>query len=133
MRKKLEKQKNASSSMSDMAKLAFEARRQEEEYLAKQSLLGKKIQQEMDGVRDMKTSMCRDGGSINCDVVGSLSAASKRAYYREFKKVCEAADVIIFVLDARDPLGCRCPDIEKSILTQDPNKKIVFLLNKIGM
>ena len=59
LRKKLlkEKQKASGSNISDMAKLAFEARRQEEEFLARQSLLGKKIQDELDGVREMKTSM----------------------------------------------------------------------------
>jgi hypothetical protein len=40
---------------------------------------------------------------------------SMQAYYHEFKKVVEAADVIIEVLDARDPMGCRCPDVEDTI------------------
>ena len=43
-----------------------------------------------------------------------------QAYYHEFKKVVEAADVIIEVLDARDPMGCRCPDVENTIATKYP-------------
>eukprot|EP01121_Diplochlamys_sp_Union-15-3_P012206 TRINITY_DN362_c0_g1_i1.p1 TRINITY_DN362_c0_g1~~TRINITY_DN362_c0_g1_i1.p1 ORF type:complete len:664 (+),score=137.96 TRINITY_DN362_c0_g1_i1:141-1994(+) len=64
---------------------------------------------------------------------GQLKDLSRRAYYREFKKVVEAADVILEVLDARDPLGSRCPSVEKEILRKDPNKKIVLLLNKIDL
>lgn len=36
------------------------------------------------------------------------------------------------MLDARDPLAYRCPEVEHFIRTADPNKKIVLLLNKIG-
>lgn len=45
----------------------------------------------------------------------------------------EAADVIIQVLDARDPLGFRCAEVERFVRAKDPNKRIVLLLNKIGM
>lgn len=45
----------------------------------------------------------------------------------------EASDVILEVLDARDPVGSRCVDMEKMVLKTDPNKRIVLLLNKIGM
>jgi len=58
---------------------------------------------------------------------------SKRAYYKEFRKVIDAADVILEVLDARDPLGCRCPQIEQFILKKDANKKIILVLNKIDL
>lgn len=75
--------------------------------------------------------------------LAAVSKASKRTYYREFKKVVDTSDVIMEVLDARDPLGCRyiffcilmirCPDIEKAILSANPNKKIVLLMNKIDL
>lgn len=54
------------------------------------------------------------------------------AYYREFRKVVEASDVVLEVLDARDPLGCRCVQVEQSILASGSNKKLILVLNKIG-
>eukprot|EP01111_Echinosteliopsis_oligospora_P000821 TRINITY_DN1098_c0_g1_i1.p1 TRINITY_DN1098_c0_g1~~TRINITY_DN1098_c0_g1_i1.p1 ORF type:complete len:613 (+),score=199.15 TRINITY_DN1098_c0_g1_i1:135-1973(+) len=62
-----------------------------------------------------------------------IKDTSMQAYFREFKKVVELADVIIEVLDARDPIGCRCPDVEHSIISKYPNKKIILLLNKIDL
>lgn len=58
---------------------------------------------------------------------------SRKAYYREFKKVVEASDVILEVLDARDPLGCRCPQVEQAVIQSGTDKKIVLVLNKIDL
>jgi len=58
---------------------------------------------------------------------------SIRAFYKDFAKVVEASDVIIEVLDARDPIGTRCKDVEKFVRKVDPSKKVVLLLNKIDL
>ncbi|KAG9477725.1 hypothetical protein GDO78_012963 [Eleutherodactylus coqui] len=53
---------------------------------------------------------------------------------REFEqKVVEAADVILEVLDARDPLGCRCPQVEQAVVQSGTSKKLVLVLNKIDL
>lgn len=44
----------------------------------------------------------------------------------------EAADVVIEVLDARDPLSSRCPDVERFVRQAGASKKLILLLNKIG-
>ncbi|KAJ3682411.1 hypothetical protein LUZ60_014984 [Juncus effusus] len=58
---------------------------------------------------------------------------SEKSFYKELVKVIEASDVIVEVIDARDPLGTRCIDMEKLVLKIDPSKKIVLLLNKIDL
>jgi hypothetical protein len=58
---------------------------------------------------------------------------SDRAFYKELVKVIEASDVILEVLDARDPLGTRCVDMERLVMKSGPNKHLVLLLNKIGI
>ncbi|RUS26217.1 P-loop containing nucleoside triphosphate hydrolase protein, partial [Jimgerdemannia flammicorona] len=58
---------------------------------------------------------------------------SRKAYYREFRKVLENADVILEVLDARDPLGCRTKHVERMIMDSGVNKRIILVLNKIDL
>uniref|UniRef100_A0A1J3DCJ0 Guanine nucleotide-binding protein-like NSN1 n=1 Tax=Noccaea caerulescens TaxID=107243 RepID=A0A1J3DCJ0_NOCCA len=58
---------------------------------------------------------------------------SERAFYKELVKVIELSDVILEVLDARDPLGTRCIDMERMVLQAGPNKHLVLLLNKIDL
>lgn len=57
---------------------------------------------------------------------------SMKSLCREVNKVIEASDVILEVLDARDPLGSRCLQAEQAVL-QSPNKKLMLVLNKIDL
>ena len=47
---------------------------------------------------------------------GPMTDKSAKAYYREFVKVIEAADVVLRVCDARDPMGTRCKQVEEAVL-----------------
>lgn len=58
---------------------------------------------------------------------------SRRAFYKEFKDVLEAADVILEVLDARDPLGCRVKEVEEAVLATGGKKRLVLVLNKTDL
>lgn len=58
---------------------------------------------------------------------------SKRQYYKEFKKVVEAADVILEILDARDPMGCRSAAVEHAVAAAGARKKLVLVLNKVDL
>ena len=56
---------------------------------------------------------------------------SKKAYMKELKKVLESSDVVIEVLDARDPEGCRSKEIEKQVLSA--GKKLLVVINKMDL
>ncbi|KAI6192176.1 CP-type G domain-containing protein [Aphelenchoides bicaudatus] len=49
----------------------------------------------------------------------------------ELRKTIEAADIIIEVLDARNPIGSRSHQIEEAVLQK--GKRLVLLLNKIDL
>ncbi|RWS28641.1 guanine nucleotide-binding protein-like 3 [Leptotrombidium deliense] len=70
---------------------------------------------------------------LSVDKSSSSNVSNTRAYFKEFQKVIDQADVIIEVLDARDPLGTRCKEVEKAIIAAGPSKKLVLLLNKVDL
>ena len=57
---------------------------------------------------------------------------SKRIW-NELYKVIDSSDVILHVLDARDPEGTRCRSIEKYIKEEAPHKHLIFVLNKCDL
>jgi hypothetical protein len=58
----------------------------------------------------------------------------RRQYIRTLHKIVEQSDVIIMVLDARDPEGCRSQMVEDEVRRREADgKRLVFVLNKIGM
>ncbi|NXM81874.1 GNL3 protein, partial [Oenanthe oenanthe] len=62
-----------------------------------------------------------------------LNKNSKKSFCRELMKVLEASDVVLEVLDARDPMGCRCPQLEQAVTCSGGNKKLLLVLNKIDL
>ncbi|KAG1792755.1 P-loop containing nucleoside triphosphate hydrolase protein [Suillus plorans] len=58
----------------------------------------------------------------------------RRHYVRVLHKVIDESDIVILVLDARDPEGCRSRLVEEEVRRRESEgKKLVFVLNKIGM
>lgn len=57
----------------------------------------------------------------------------RRHYVRTLHKVIDQSDIVILVLDARDPEGCRSRIVEEEVRRRESEgKKLVFVLNKIG-
>ena len=58
---------------------------------------------------------------------------SRKAYIKILEQVIENSDVILEVLDSRDPLSCRSKELENTILSKRGDKKIILVLNKIDL
>ncbi|OWM81404.1 hypothetical protein CDL15_Pgr007442 [Punica granatum] len=61
-----------------------------------------------------------------------LRGQSKRIW-GELYKVIDSSDVIVQVLDARDPQGTRCYHLERHLKEHCKDKHMVFLLNKVDL
>lgn len=59
--------------------------------------------------------------------------STRKAFFKHVRNVVEKADIILEVLDARDPLSCRAAAVEALALAQNPPKRIVLVLNKIDL
>ncbi|KJZ76642.1 hypothetical protein HIM_03978 [Hirsutella minnesotensis 3608] len=61
-------------------------------------------------------------------------ASSRRSYDKVFKQVIEQADVVLYVLDARDPEGTRSREVERSIMAAaSGGKRLILVLNKVDL
>ena len=81
-----------------------------------------------DSVEPIENQPTPPADKINIQDLSNLSS-----FYKEFNKVLESADVLIEVLDARDPLGTRCEEIEKAVIAAGPKKRLILLLNKVDL
>ncbi|XP_041671917.1 guanine nucleotide-binding protein-like 3 [Cheilinus undulatus] len=75
----------------------------------------------------------QDNSRKQSEKKGGPDKNSKQYLCSELNKVINASDVVMEVLDARDPLGCRCPQLEEAVVQSDGKKKLIFLLSKIDL
>ncbi|CAI6240074.1 unnamed protein product [Periconia digitata] len=60
--------------------------------------------------------------------------SSRKAFDKVYKQVVEASDVVLYVLDARDPEGTRSKEVEQMVMAADGgSKRMIFILNKIDL
>lgn len=62
-----------------------------------------------------------------------FSKGQSKRIWNELYKVIDSSDVILHILDARDPEGTRCRSIEKYIHEDAPHKHLIFVLNKCDL
>lgn len=58
---------------------------------------------------------------------------TSRRIYGELYKVIDSSDVIIHVIDARDPLGTLCESVLEYIRKEKAHKQVVLVINKCDL
>uniref|UniRef100_A0A5S6QPB1 Nucleolar GTP-binding protein 2 n=1 Tax=Trichuris muris TaxID=70415 RepID=A0A5S6QPB1_TRIMR len=76
----------------------------------------------------------READSEHCEFQDPLfrKGQSKRIW-NELYKVLDSSDVVLEVLDARDPMGTRCFNVEKFLKKEKPHKHLLLVLNKVDL
>ncbi|KAL8814164.1 MAG: hypothetical protein Q9223_006591 [Gallowayella weberi] len=60
--------------------------------------------------------------------------SSRHSFDKVYKTILSSSDIILYVLDARDPMGTRSRDIEREITAADfGSKRLILILNKIDL
>ena len=94
-----------------------------------------------DGEEDMDDDEAEPGG-VKVDSTETFAVpsghfnpdSSRKAFDKIFKSVLERADIILYVLDARDPNATRSRDIERQVRAADKGeKRLILILNKIDL
>jgi len=62
-----------------------------------------------------------------------FGAGQSKRIWNELYKVIDSSDVVIQVLDARDPLGTRSTMIEEYLRKEKTHKHLIFVLNKVDL
>eukprot|EP00796_Vickermania_ingenoplastis_P008424 gene8424-5904_t len=111
----LSAEQQAAQRRSEMTRLALRTSERNYEYEAPQRFLEGGAEDEYEGYHQHEEQ-------------------SMRRFFKEFQRVVESCDVILQVVDARDPLGCRLTDVEQTIRSSyGDRKQIVLVLNKVDL
>ncbi|VDK45123.1 unnamed protein product [Anisakis simplex] len=62
-----------------------------------------------------------------------FKAGQSNRVWGELYKVLDSSDVIVEVIDARDPIGTRCKHVEEFLRKEKPHKHLIVVLNKIDL
>ncbi|KAL3282256.1 hypothetical protein HHI36_005447 [Cryptolaemus montrouzieri] len=62
-----------------------------------------------------------------------MAAGQSKRIWNELHKVVDSSDVLLQVLDARDPMGTRSSYLEKFLKKEKPHKHLIFILNKVDL
>lgn len=74
-----------------------------------------------------------DGEELTSAREPIFSKGQSKRIWNELYKVIDSSDVVIHVLDARDPEGTRCRSVEKYIREEAAHKHLIFVLNKCDL
>jgi nuclear GTP-binding protein len=116
------------SSLEDLAEDSVKSHDTYLDRLEEQKLLSGNSGQEQIG-----EAAIADDGYITSAREAIFNKGQSKRIWNELYKVIDSSDVVIHVLDARDPLGTRCRSVEKYIKEEAPHKHLIFVLNKCDL
>lgn len=80
------------------------------------------------------TNIMKDNGGVkDAPRDWVMAAGQSKRIWQELHKVVDSSDVLLQVLDARDPMGTRSSYLEKFLKTEKPHKHLIFILNKVDL
>uniref|UniRef100_A0A0R3Q4H1 Nucleolar GTP-binding protein 2 n=1 Tax=Brugia timori TaxID=42155 RepID=A0A0R3Q4H1_9BILA len=62
-----------------------------------------------------------------------FKAGQSNRVWGELYKVIDSSDVVVEVVDGRDPMGTRCLHIEQFLRKEKPHKHLILVLNKVDL
>ncbi|XP_046850071.1 nucleolar GTP-binding protein 2-like, partial [Xenia sp. Carnegie-2017] len=71
--------------------------------------------------------------STSLAIESVFSKGQSKRIWNELYKVIDSSDVLLQVLDARDPEGTRCRQVEKYLSKEKQHKHLIFVLNKCDL
>lgn len=90
--------------------------------------------QELDATLGLMGGSIMDADGVTQEKKEAIfSKGQSKRIWNELYKVIDSSDVVIHVLDARDPLGTRCESVEKYIREECPHKHLIYVLNKCDL
>ena len=79
-------------------------------------------------------STSSDFQQTHADVIEPIYAkGTSRRIYGELYKVIDSSDVILHILDARDPMGTLCESVLEYIRKEKAHKQVVLVINKCDL
>jgi nuclear GTP-binding protein len=83
---------------------------------------------------DKDHDLVKDDGGVRAQPRDWVFAAGQsKRIWNELHKVVDSADVLLQVLDARDPMGTRSKYIEEFLRKEKKHKHLFFILNKVDL
>ena len=75
-----------------------------------------------------------DDFQTHADIIEPIYAkGTSRRIYGELYKVIDSSDVIIHVIDARDPMGTLCESVLEFVRKEKAHKQVVLVINKCDL
>ncbi|KAI2622385.1 nucleolar GTP-binding protein [Hypoxylon sp. NC1633] len=118
------------SSLTDLAEDTEKSMDTYKDRLEQAKLLSGNSGADVDGIDDGRPD---SEGTLTMAIEPIFNKGQSKRIWNEMYKVLDASDVILHVLDARDPLGTRCRSVEKYLREEAPHKHLIFVLNKTDL